>query len=133
MRKSRDKNLYGYPALLAALALAASATDASAALVEVTWSTSGRFERSVSVEAGKAVEVCAKLGSGTQVRWEFDASTPMDFNVHYHADKDVVFPSRLTAVSTAQDTLDAKSEQHYCWKWSNKSAAPATVMVKLQR
>jgi hypothetical protein len=39
----------------------------------------------------------------------------------------------MAAVSTAQDTLDAKSEQHYCWKWSNKSAAPATVMVELQR
>lgn len=132
MKESRPATRCGRPALVGVLALAAIASSASATVIDVVWSANGRFEHNVSLEAGKAVEVCAKLAGGTKVRWQFDASTPMDFNVHYHVDKDVVFPSRLAAVSTAQDTLDAKTEQHYCWKWSNKSAAPATVLVKMQ-
>ena len=57
----------------------------------------------------------------------------MDFNVHYHAGKEVVFPTQLAAVATAKDTLDAKIAQDYCWMWSNKAAAPATFTVRLQR
>ncbi len=109
------------------------AHDASADLIEVVWTASGRFERSVNVAPGKFAEVCDKLPAGAQVRWDFEASGRMDFNVHYHVGKEVVFPSKLAAVSNAKGSLDAKIEQDYCWMWSNKSAAPATVTVKLQR
>jgi hypothetical protein len=57
----------------------------------------------------------------------------LDFNVHYHMGKEVVFPSKLAAVASASDTLDAKIEQDYCWMWSNKSTRPATLLVKLRR
>lgn len=67
------------------------------------------------------------------MRWDFDAGAPLDFNVHCHVDKEVVFPSKLSAVATARDTLTTKIEQHYCWMWSNKSAAPAAFTVRLQR
>ena len=63
----------------------------------------------------------------------FDAGLPLDFNVHCHVDKAVAFPVKLSAVSNAGDTLDTRIEQDYCWMWSNKSAAPATFTVRLQR
>jgi len=86
-----------------------------------------------AIAAGKFVEVCGKLPAGLKVRWNFEAGAPLDFNVHFHVGKDVVFPSKLGAVATARDTLDTKIEQDYCWMWSNKSAAPATLTVNLQR
>ena len=108
-------------------------TGARAEALDIRWSGDGRYTHQGSVAAGKFVEVCGKLQAGLKVQWEFDASAPVDFNVHYHLGKEVVFPAKLTAVTTAKDLLETKVEQDYCWMWTNKSAAPATLSVKLQR
>ena len=125
----------GHPARPLALALAftAIATGAGADVIDIKWDAKGRFERSVNVAPGKFAEICGKLPAGLKVRWDFDAGLPLDFNVHYHVGKEVVFPSKLTAVAAAKDSLDTKIDQDYCWMWSNKSASTATVKVKLQR
>ncbi len=115
------------------LALSAMAPSTLADIVDIAWDADGRFERSVSLAPGKFAEVCGKLPAGMKVGWNFEASAPLDFNVHYHVGKEVVFPSKLTAVATAKDTLVTKIDQDYCWMWSNKSSAPATILVKLQR
>lgn len=113
------------------LVLVAIAPSTLAEIVDIAWDTEGRFERSVSVAPGKFAEVCGKLPAGLKVGWTFEASAPLDFNVHYHVGKEVVFPSKLNAVVTAKDTLATKVDQDYCWMWSNKTAASATL--KLQR
>ena len=65
--------------------------DARADVVDIQWSGDGRFKYQGAIAAGKFVEVCGKLPSGLNVRWDFEASTSVDFNVHYHEGKDVVF------------------------------------------
>ncbi len=115
------------------MALVAMSGTARGEIIEVAWDAAGRFERVSAVAPGKFTEVCDKLPAGAKVRWDFEASAPLDFNVHYHVGKEVVFPSKLSAVSTATGTLDAKIEQDYCWLWSNKSTAAATIKVRLQR
>ena len=62
-----------------------------------------------------------------------ESGTPLDCNVLFHVGKEVVFPSKLTAVSAAKDVLDTKVDQDYCWMWSNRSASSVTVTVRLQR
>ena len=116
-----------------ALALTAMAPRALADIVDIVWDADGRFERSMSVASGKSAELCGKLPANLKVGWNFQASAPLDFNVHHHVGKEVVFSSKLFAVATAKDTLDAKIDQDYCWMWSNKTAAAALIMVKLQR
>lgn len=116
-----------------AVVLASIATPAMGEIVDLVWDAGGLFERKLSVAPGKFVEVCGKLPAGLKVRWEFEGNTPVDFNVHYHVGKEVVFPSKLTATSAARDTLATKIEQSYCWMWSNKSPAEAALTVKLQR
>lgn len=123
----------GRPTRALVLALAAVALGANAGVIDIAWDTGGRFEYTGTVAPGKFAEVCGKLPAALLVRWDFDAGAPLDFNVHYHVDKEVVFPSKLSAVATARDTLATKIEQHYCWMWSNKSAAPAAFTVRLQR
>ncbi|HEY6134597.1 MAG TPA: hypothetical protein VIW70_11510 [Rubrivivax sp.] len=116
-----------------ALALAAAVTGARAEIVDIRWDTSGRFERSLGVVPGKFAEVCGKLPAGINVAWSFEASAPLDFNLHYHVGKDVVYPAKLGAVAIAKDTLATKIDQDYCWMWSNKSTTPATLQLRLQR
>ena len=117
----------------AAVALALMTTGAMADINDIAWDSNGRFERSVNVASGKFAELCGRLPKDAKVRWNFEASVPLDFNVHHHVGKEVTFASKLVAVNAAKDTLDAKTEQEYCWMWSNKSAAQATVIVTLQR
>lgn len=137
MKKTRPINRYGRPAratvwVLATIAFGAL-TAARADVVDIAWDANGRFERSLNVAPAKFAEVCGKLPAGLKVRWDFESGTPLDFNVHYHVGKEVVFPSKLTAVSAAKDVLDTKVDQDYCWMWSNRSASSVTVTVRLQR
>ena len=117
----------------AAVALALASTGTLADIVDIAWDPSGRFERSVIVAPGKFTEVCGKLPAGLIVAWNFEATVPLDFNVHHHVGKEVLFPAKLTAVATARDTLTTKIDQDYCWMWTNKGAAPASVQVTLKR
>ena len=111
----------------------ASALSAQAEVVDIRWSGEGRFEHHATVAPAKFVELCGKLPAGLKVVWGFDAGAPLDFNIHYHVGKDVVYPSKLKAVATFSDTLHTQLDQDYCWMWTNKSQVAAKLSVKLQR
>lgn len=115
------------------LALASALPAARADVIDITWSADGSFAHQSTVAPGKFAEVCGKLPASTSVRWGFEASAPLDFNIHYHAGKEVVFPSKLAATAAASDTLQTRLAQDYCWMWSNKLAKPATLTLTLQR
>ena len=118
---------------LIAVALSMAPIAATAEVVDIRWSAEGRFVHEASVAPGGFVELCGKLPAGLKVRWDFVAGAPLDFNVHYHLGKDVVFPVRLSAVAQSGDILHTEVEQDYCWMWSNALAAPTTLSVTLQR
>lgn len=118
------------PILAACLACSdAAATD----VVPLAWDASGRFARDLTVPATKFVEVCGKLSARTAVAWQFDASAPLDFNIHYHEGKDVRFPARKDAVAKDRGRLDVKLDHDYCWMWTNKGATPASLKLSLER
>lgn len=115
------------------IALAALGSGVKAEVVDIGWASDGRFEQKLRVDPGKFAEVCGRLPAGQAVRWAFESSAALDFNVHYHAGKEVVFPSELVGVAVGKDVLTTKLEQDYCWMWTNKSATPTTVTVTMQR
>ena len=121
------------PRAIFSMALVGVVTTAAADIANITWDADGRFERKLTVAPGKFAELCGHLPAGIKVEWVFKASTLLDFNVHYHVDKEVIFPSKLAAVAAAKDMLRIGIEQEYCWMWTNKSAAAAKLTVKLQR
>jgi hypothetical protein len=113
--------------------LAAAAAAASGAITDIQWSGEGRSRHETRVQAGKFIELCGKLAQGSAVRWKFESSAPLDFNIHYHVGKDVVYPTRLTQVAAAEDTLTAAAPQDYCWMWTNKGAEAVRLTVELRR
>ena len=114
-----------------AAALLAALPQARGDVVDIRWSADAGFTHKAAVAAGKFVEVCGKLAAGQNVRWRFEATAPVDFNVHYHLGKDVEYPAKLSAVTTGEDTLQVMVGQDYCWMWSNKSSVPAMLSVNL--
>lgn len=118
---------------IAGAALVSAQALAGSHLVELAWDAQGRFAHAGAVAPGKFVEVCGKLGAGDVVRWRFDASAPLDFNVHFHRGKETEYPARQAQVATGEDTLRVAVPEDYCWMWTNKSATPVTVDVRLAR
>ena len=106
---------------------------AASHIVEIAWSRDGAFAHGASVEPGKFVELCGKLAPGDAIRWEFAASLPVDFNIHYHVGKEAEFPAKQAQVSSGQDTLRVAVREDYCWMWSNKSSSRARIDARLQR
>ena len=117
---------------LAAAALSGSAFAATH-IVDIAWSPDGRFAHKAQIAAGKFVEVCGKLAVGDGVRWSFTAAAPVDFNIHYHVGKEVVFPAKQAQVGGGRDTLNVTVAQDYCWMWTNKGAAPVSLTLELAR
>ena len=128
MRASVRRTRCGHRPRLVALALAVMAIEARAELVEIAWDKAGRFEATVSVAPGKFAEVCGKLAQGQAIAWSFKGDRPMNFNIHYHEGKQVVFAAQQDAAVDAQGKLDVSLSQDYCWMWANK----ANTLVRLQ-
>jgi hypothetical protein len=120
-------------AAIAASILLTMPASASTHVVDIAWDPQGRFVHVASIDPGKFVELCGKLSRTSTVRWAFDASAPTDFNIHYHQGKDVVLPAKMTAVSSGADVLRVDADEDYCWMWSNKSAVPIRLSVRLAR
>jgi len=108
-------------------------TAARADIIDIAWNEQGRFERRVSVAPGKFAEVCGKLARADSVAWRFDASGPLNLNIHYHEGKDVRYPERRDALAGASGRLQVALDQDYCWMWTNKSGQAVDLNVLLTR
>ena len=108
-------------------------TAARADIIDIAWNEQGRFERRVSVAPGKFAEVCGKLARADSVAWRFEASGPLNFNIHYHEGKDVRYPERRDALAGASGRLQVVLDQDYCWMWTNKSGQAVDLNLLLPR
>jgi hypothetical protein len=109
------------------------AVPSRAQLVEIQWDAGGIFERSLDIAPAKFVEVCGKLAKGQSIGWSFKGQQPMNFNIHYHEGKKVVFPIKKNDTTSMDGTLAVPVDQDYCWMWENKGSTPAPISLTLRR
>ena len=102
-------------------------------MLEIGWDKAGRFETTVNVAPGKFAEVCGRLNQGQSVAWSFKGDRPLNFNIHYHEGKLVVFPAKQDAAVDAQGKLNVSLSQDYCWMWTNKTDLRAKLSLVLMR
>ena len=119
--------------VLAGVSLLMGAAAALAEVIELQWQDAGRFERSLTIAPGKFAEICGPLEAGQAVQWSFDADRALNFNVHYHVDKDVRYPAKKESVKRLQGDLSVDARQDYCWMWTNKTTAATKLSVTLRR
>lgn len=106
---------------------------AHADVINIEWGADGHFAKEVTVAPGKFAEVCGKLPAKATVPWSFEADVRLDFNVHFHEGKKVVFPAKLDGSTQANGVLNAAVAQDFCWMWSNKGAGEAKLKFDLKR
>lgn len=119
--------------LLATVALLLFATAAHAEVVDIAWDASDRFERVLDLAPAKFAEVCGLLTKGRSIAWSFRSGQPLNFNVHYHEGKNVVFPVKKDRTAELDGELPVGVDQDYCWMWENPGGAGTTLTMALRR
>ena len=65
-------------------AITNAANLAQAELLDITWYTTGQYEKRATVQPGKFFELCGGVTKGQSIGWIFDEDRALDFNVHFH-------------------------------------------------
>jgi hypothetical protein len=127
-----SRGAFGRTAAIGFLAFT-TAGWASAEIIDIAWGPEGRFERVTTVAPGKFAEVCGRLRKGQSIEWSFESDAALDFNIHYHQGKKVVFPAKRDGTAKSGGTLVVALDQDYCWMWTNKSGAEVKLTLALKR
>ncbi len=127
-RRLRAKHLHLAVLAVVALPLFTHADDS-----DISWDSQGHAHQHFSAAPGKLVEYCGDLKTGDKVDWHFEASAPLDFNIHHHVGEAVHFAAKQEGVGNSKGELNAQSDQDYCWMWTNKSKATISLDVELKR
>jgi hypothetical protein len=77
-------------------------------------------QSTVLLQPGKIHEECRQLAAHSATVWEFVATGPLEFNVHYHLGNDVFYPLEPAMLQDGAGTFAAKTTQEYCWMWTNR-------------
>jgi hypothetical protein len=123
-------NLAAQTLLLSALVF--SSTTCKAEVISFKLEANPSFKTQANIQPGKFSEVCGKLKKGNLIRWQFDSSAPLEFNIHYHEGKNVVFPYKMSAIKSGEEELLISLDQDYCWMWTNKSKEEVKLEMSLR-
>ena len=123
-------NLAAQMLLLSALVF--SFTTCKAEVISFKLEANPSFKTQVNIQPGKFSEVCGKLKKGNSIRWQFDSSAPLEFNIHYHEGKNVIFPYKMSAIKSGEEELLISLDQDYCWMWTNKSKEEVKLEMSLR-
>ena len=118
--------------MLLLFALACSVSTSQAELISFKLDSNLSFKTQSNIQPGKFSEVCGKLKKGNLMRWQFDSSAPLDFNIHYHEGKEIFFPYKMNAIKSAKEELLISLDQDYCWMWTNKSGEAVKLEMNLR-
>ena len=77
----------------------------------------------VDLEPQKIHEECMRVEAGEKRAYHWKSSAPVDFNIHYHGDKEVFFPVKRDAMRGDRGTFTAKTAEDYCWMWTARNGA----------
>ena len=128
--ESVKPNLAAQMLLLSALVFCSTTCKAEVIIFKLEANPS--FKTQANIQPGKFSEVCGKLKKGNLIRWQFDSSAPLDFNIHYHEGKEVIFPYKMNAIKSAKEELLISLDQDYCWMWTNKSSEAVKLEMNLR-
>ena len=107
-------------------------TTCKAEVISFILEANSSFKTQANIQPGKFSEVCGKLKKGNLIRWQFDSSAPLEFNIHYHEGKNVIFPYKMSAIKSGEEELLISLDQDYCWMWTNKSKEEVKLEMSLR-
>ena len=94
-----------------------------------------RAETEVTMNPSKIHEECMKLLPGDVLSYSFNASDPVDFNIHFHDEKNISYPVSKKRISGYEGTYSPAKEHMYCIMWTNvqKFDVQLTYALKVEK
>ncbi len=86
-----------------------------------------------TIRPRQIAEECFKLPAGETIGYAFEATSPVDFNIHYHRGNDVEYPVKGDQMRQADDRFSAPVSEEYCLMWTNQTLQMVTVRGDLKR
>ncbi|HET7031764.1 MAG TPA: hypothetical protein VFJ48_01470 [Casimicrobiaceae bacterium] len=105
---------FRFASVAAALSLCACATPITA--------DSPKTVRAQPIAPYEWHEECVHLRVGDRVEFAFEATEPVDFNVHYHEGKTVIMPITRDKTRADAGVFVSPAEQDYCLMWEAGAA-----------
>ncbi|MGD2112926.1 MAG: hypothetical protein PVI50_06040 [Gammaproteobacteria bacterium] len=85
------------------------------------------------IAPGDTFELCRLLAPDERLGYTFTATQPLDFNIHYHAGREVYYPVPAHRAASAGTEFVAASAQEYCLMWMNPAAGPVTLSLQYRQ
>jgi hypothetical protein len=76
-------------------------------------------ESEVTINPSKIYEECIELTPRDVLFYSFKSFEPVDFNVHYHEDGNIIYPVFKKDSAAEEGKFYADKEQTYCLMWTN--------------
>jgi len=87
----------------------------------------------LEIQAGKIAEECFSLAAGERVDYQFEATTPVDFNFHTHRGGEIVMPVNVQRTRAQAGVFSSPAAEDYCMMWTNGAAVPSYVTAQWKR
>jgi hypothetical protein len=108
-------------------------TAAHCTIIEVDWTKDNSKLEEFSVPAGKVMEICSAVPKGKLIVWNWAATEPISFNIHYHEGKKAHYAMKPETDRSTKGRFHSNSDQTYCWTWENSRSTSVEVVVSLVR
>ena len=90
-------------------------------------------EEAIIIAPSSFYEACDKLTAGTTVKYSFQTTSPVNFNVHYHSKTEgIVYPVKEDSISSSNGDMVAEVQAIYCCMWANKQSVPVSLTFDLK-
>ncbi|HET6514799.1 MAG TPA: hypothetical protein VFG09_06520 [Thermodesulfovibrionales bacterium] len=83
--------------------------------------------KSEIIKPSEIHEDCMELVPGESLYYSFEASGPLNFNIHYHEDHNVVYGITKDEISSDKATFRCEKKQYYCLMWTNPGAGQVSL------
>jgi hypothetical protein len=92
------------------------------------------LKKESSIKSHRMYEDCFELSPGQIMKYSFEASKPLDFNIHYHGEDRIYYPVDKKKISQLSGTIDVDMQRYYskeqiyfCLMWTNSHGMQVDV------
>ncbi len=89
-------------------------------------------ENAVSIiDPSGVYEDCADVRVGQVIKYSFSTSMPVNFNLHYHAEK-IYYPVEKNGIASDSGTYEPEKEDIYCLMWTNPQSQAVSLKYNFE-
>ena len=92
------------------------------------------FNESVQIVPGDSYEECVELVPNQRMHYSFTSSKNVNFNVHYHTAKSILYPVNEKNITSWDDSISpddfefySKDQEFFCLMWDNLNSESVKV------